>query len=71
MKRIPLTTVCQKSSVFYAAVFDPREVVPIMKYAEAEDVQESQRPWSKKKVQEIAEYVMGCLTLDKQKYNVN
>lgn len=71
MKRIPLTTVCQKSSVFYAAVVDPREVVPIMKYAEAEDVQESQRPWSKKKVQEIAEYVMGCLTLDKQKYNVN
>lgn len=71
MKKFTLTPVHQKNFVFYTMVADPRELVTIMKYTEAEEVQENQRPWSKKKVQEIVEYVMGCLTLDKQKYSVN
>lgn len=71
MKKIYLTEVHQKNHIFYAMVADPREIVTVMKRAEAAAVQENQRPWSKKKVQEIVEYVMGCLTLDKQKYAVN
>ena len=71
MKKICLTPVHQKNHIFYTMVADPREIVTVMKRAEADAVQENQRPWSKKKVQEIVEYVMGYLTLDKKKYKVN
>ena len=71
MKKIYVTPVNQKNHIFYTMVADPREIVPVMKRTESDVVQESQRPWSKGKVQEIVEYVMGRLTLDKQKYNVN
>ena len=71
MKKIYLTEVHQKNHIFYAMVADPREIVTVMKRAEADAVQENQRPWSRKKVQEIVEYVMGCLTLDRQKYKAN
>lgn len=60
MKKIYLTEVHQKNHIFYAMVADPREIVTVMKRAEADTVQENQRPWSRKKVQEIVEYVMGC-----------
>ena len=70
MKKIYLTPVHQKNHIFYTMVADPREIVTVMKRAEAEEVQESQRPWSKKQVMEIVAYVMGYLTLDKKKYKV-
>lgn len=71
MKKYILTPVYQKNHVFYSMVADPREIVTAVKRTEAEETQENQRPWSKKKVLEIVEYVMGQLTLDKQKFSVN
>ena len=71
MKKYILTPVTQKNHTFYSMVADPREIVTAVKRAEAEEAQENQRPWSKKKVLEIVEYVMGRLTLDKQKFSVN
>ncbi len=71
MEKIYLTSVRQKNFTFHTLVADPRKIVTLMKRIEADEVQESQRPWSKKKVQEIVEYIMGQLSLDKQKYNVN
>ena len=71
MKKMHLTPVHQKNHIFYTMVADPREIVTVMKRAEAEEVQESQRPWSKKQVMEIVAYVMGYLTLDKKKYKVS
>lgn len=69
MKKYILTPVTQKNHTFYSMVADPREIVTAVKRAEAEEAQENQRPWSKKKVLEIVEYVMGRLTLDKQKFS--
>lgn len=71
MKKMYLKSVQQKGHIFYAMVADPREIAALIKRVEAEEVQESQRPWNKKKVQEIVAYVMGHLTLDKKKYKVN
>ena len=71
MKKYILTPVTQKNHTFYSMGADPREIVTAVKRAEAEEAQENQRPWSKKKVLEIVEYVMGRLTLDKQKFSVN
>ena len=71
MKKYILTPVTQKNHTLYSMVADPREIVTAVKRAEAEEAQENQRPWSKKKVLEIVEYVMGRLTLDKQKFSVN
>ena len=59
MKKYILTPVTQKNHTFYSMVADPREIVTAVKRAEAEEAQENQRPWSKKKVLEIVEYVMG------------
>ena len=58
MKKYILTPVTQKNHTFYSMVADPREIVTAVKRAEAEEAQENQRPWSKKKVLEIVEYVM-------------
>ena len=71
MKKMYLKSVQQKGHIFYAMVADPREIAALIKRVEAEEVQESQRPWNKKKVQEIIAYVMGSLTLDRKKYKVN
>ena len=46
--------------LFYSMVATLENVTA--KRAEAEEAQENQRPWSKKKVLEIVEYVMGRLT---------
>lgn len=49
MKKYILTPVTQKNHTFYSMVADPREIVTAVKRAEAEEAQENQRPWSKKK----------------------
>lgn len=71
MKEIKLVAVQQKHITFFTVVIDPGLLTPFMKRTQAAEVQENQRPWSKQKVREIAEYVMGKLTVDKQKYTVN
>lgn len=71
MKKIYLEPVHQKNHTFYSLVIDAREVANLMHRVEAEEVQESQRPWSKTKVLEIIEYIMGNLTLEKKKYKVS
>jgi len=68
MKKIYLKSVRQKNNTFYAMIADAREIANLMKRVKADEVQESQRPWSKKKVLEIIAYVMGNLTIDRKKY---
>ena len=63
VRMIELRQVHQKNAVFYAMVADPREVVRLMKRVKEKEVQEAQRPWSLKKVQEIASFVAGRLKL--------
>jgi len=71
MKKIYLKSVNQKGHVFYAMVANPSEIATLMKRSKAAEVQENQRPWDKKKVQEIVEYVMGHLTLDRKKHKAS
>lgn len=63
MKSIELHPVKQKNVSFYAMVADPREVVRLMKRVKEKEVQDAQRPWSKRKVQEIAAFVAGRLEM--------
>lgn len=68
MKKVYLTKVTQKTKDFYAMVEDPRLIVELLPDVEAGASQEAQRPWSKKKVQEISAYVSGKFQLsDKTK----
>lgn len=63
MKKIYLTKITQKTKDFYAMVADPRLIVELLPEVEAGDSQEAQRPWSKKKVKEISQYVSGTFQL--------
>lgn len=63
MKRIRLTKITQKNKVFYSCVADPRLIVEMIPQYEAKEVQELQRPWIKKRVEEIADFVDGRLQL--------
>lgn len=63
MKSIELHLVKQKNVSFYAMVADPREVVRLMKRAKEKEVQDAQRPWSKRKVMEISAFVAGRLEM--------
>lgn len=59
MKKIYLRQVNQKNKSFFEMISDPRDIVRLLPKVEPGEVQESQRPWIKKKVQEISDYVAG------------
>lgn len=61
MKKIAVTPVRQNTYVFYAMVADPRDIAALIKRAKSSEVQENQRPWDKRKVQEIARFVSGFM----------
>lgn len=59
IKKIYLTPVRQKDRSFFTAVLDARSVAAIMHRSKEDEILDSQRPWSKPKVAEIADYVNG------------
>ena len=59
MKRIDLIQIKQKGEIFWFAKADPRIMAKLLPKIQAGEVQEAQRPWIVKKVQEISEYVGG------------
>ncbi|MEW4329178.1 DGQHR domain-containing protein [Rossellomorea marisflavi] len=59
MIKIYLEKVNQKGKTFFVMVADPRLIVRLLPNIEAGTSQEAQRPWLKKKVQEISTYVAG------------
>lgn len=59
MKRVYVQPVVQKGKRFYEMIADPRDIVKLFPEVAAGEAQESQRPWTKKKVQEISDYVAG------------
>ncbi|MCU7196712.1 DGQHR domain-containing protein [Turicibacter sanguinis] len=59
MKKIYLSKVLQKTKQFYVMIEDPRLIVELLPHVEPGQTQEAQRPWSLKKVKEIAAYVAG------------
>lgn len=61
MKKVIVTPVHQNSYVFYAMIANPRDIAALMKRAKSAEVQENQRPWDKRKVQEIARFVSGFM----------
>lgn len=63
MKRIRLTKVRQKDKEFYSFVADPRFITEMIPQYKEKEVQELQRPWIKKRVEEIADYVDGRISI--------
>lgn len=63
MRSIELYPVRQKNVTFYTMIDDPRKVVRLFKRVKEKEVQEAQRPWSLKKVKEIAAFVAGRLKM--------
>lgn len=61
MRKIILTPVHQKETMFWSMVANPRKIAAVMKRATAAEVQENQRPWSLNKVKEIARFVTGWM----------
>lgn len=59
MKKVIVRPVVQKTKRFFVMIADPRDIVQILPEVDAGEAQESQRPWIKKKVQEISDYVSG------------
>lgn len=66
MKRVNLTKVRQKDKVFYTFVADPRLIVEMIPQYKEKEVQELQRPWIKKRVDEIADYVDGRVAISSE-----
>lgn len=64
MKKIYLDKVEQKGKVFFAMIADPRLIVELLPDIDAGETQEAQRPWSLKKVKEIASYVAGKVKMN-------
>lgn len=63
MKRIRLTPITQKNKHFYSFVADPRIIVEMIPQYKEKEVQDLQRPWVKKRVEEIADYVDGRVAI--------
>lgn len=59
MRRIRLTPITQKNKHFYSFVADPRIITEMIPQYKEKEVQDLQRPWIKKRVEEIADYVDG------------
>ena len=59
MKKAHLTKITQNGTSFYVMVEDPRIIVELIPEIEEQTPQEFQRPWVKKRVKEIANYVAG------------
>ena len=70
MKKVMLHPVRQKNVTFYAMVTDPCTVAAVMKRARAAEAQENQRPWSLRKVKEIALFVMGWMRVGATNHRV-
>lgn len=70
MKKVPLYPVRQKNQLFYAAVMDPRNVAAVIHRSKEAESQESQRPWIKRKVKEIAKYVAGYMNFGTRSHHV-
>ena len=67
MKKIPVTKVVQKDTVFYSMVADPRLIAKVRRKYTAGEKQDVQRPWIEKKVKEISEYVAGKANIEGKK----
>lgn len=57
MKKVQLIPVHQHDTLFFACVLDARPVATVMHRSKEDEILDSQRPWSKSKVSEIADYV--------------
>ena len=63
MKKVRLTPIKQKDKLFYSFVADPRLITEMIPQYKENEVQELQRPWIKKRVEEIADYVDGRVSI--------
>jgi len=63
MSRIRLTKVKQGNYEHFIMVADPRKIMKTIVMPEPDKRQEIQRPWSEKRVQEIAKYVVSKVNL--------
>lgn len=59
MKRIDLYPIVQKGETFWFFKDDPRKIVKLLPDVKNGVEQEAQRPWIKKKVEEISDYIGG------------
>lgn len=59
MKKVPISVIHQNDNIFYMMTYDPREIIRLVNVPENNTLQESQRPWNKTKVDDIALYVAG------------
>lgn len=67
MQDFKLVRVVQRNYEFFSLVADPRIVVELLTKYEANEIQEAQRPWNEKRVQEIAKFVDGRFKDDDNK----
>lgn len=70
MVRIHLQRITQKNHTFYLMVADPRIIIKLAKYGDANALQEYQRPWNPKRVKEVAEYVAGETDLNEKEFEL-
>jgi len=70
MVRIPLQKITQKNITFFLMVADPRLIVKVSKYGDANSLQEYQRPWIPKRVKEVSEFVAGESNLSEKEYDL-
>lgn len=64
MKRLDLYPIIQKQEIFWFFKEDPRKVVKLLADVKAGAEQECQRPWVKKKVEEISTYIGGSIKFE-------
>ncbi|MBC5629480.1 DGQHR domain-containing protein [Clostridium sp. NSJ-6] len=64
MNKVDLTPIIQKGEIFWFFKSDPRIVVKLLADIKDGEEQEAQRPWIKKKVKEISDYVGGKIKFE-------
>jgi len=69
MKKIPILIGEQKNKEFGLAILNPKDVIKTVRVPEANTAQDTQRPWKVKKVEEIAKYIAGKLSISDGRKN--